>query len=162
VQKNGVFLTRDEQVKLIKKYSINNEVNYARISTELGLHKSSYDYMRSSQKYLKNASIMKSIHSGLNDSKSQYGDIVKQIKTDRNNRQSTNGAIKFILENKKVAILRLIAGLDKKQTGKINKEDFSKILKTMGVFISPNAINNHNMGSDLVDYNSFIQAYTAN
>ena len=70
----GVFLSRDEYTKLYKKYSKDGEINYYRISTDLGLHKNSYDYMRSSNKYLKNATILKSIHGGFNDSKSQLGE----------------------------------------------------------------------------------------
>jgi len=60
---------------LLKKYSINEDVNYLRISNELGLHKTSYDYMKSSSKYLKNASILKSMHGGLNETKSNFGDM---------------------------------------------------------------------------------------
>lgn len=83
IQKHNVFLTRDELSKLLKKYSKDGDINYVRISTELGLHKNSYDYMRSSHKYLKNASIIKSIHNGFNDSKSQYADLLKGAQTDR-------------------------------------------------------------------------------
>ena len=75
VHNNGVFLSRDELAKLFKKFSNDGEVNYVRISNELGLHKNSYDYMKSSSKYLKNATILKSMHGGLNDSKSQLGDL---------------------------------------------------------------------------------------
>lgn len=83
LQKHNVFLTRDEVSKLLKKYSKDGDINYLRISTELGLHKSSYDYMRSSQKYLKNSSILKSIHNGFNDTKSQYAGMLKGALTDR-------------------------------------------------------------------------------
>ena len=75
IHNNGVFLSRDELSKLLKKYSKDGEVNYLRISNELGLHKNSYDYMKSSSKYLKNATILKSIHGGFNESKSQMGDL---------------------------------------------------------------------------------------
>lgn len=75
VHKHGVFLSRVELNKLFLKYCKEGEVNYLRISSELGLHKTSYDYMKSSSKYLKNASLLKSIHGGINDSKSQIGDL---------------------------------------------------------------------------------------
>lgn len=75
VQKHGVFLSRVELNKLFQKYCKDGEVNYIRISSELGLHKTSYDYMKTSSKYLKNASLFKSMHGGFNDSKSQLGDL---------------------------------------------------------------------------------------
>jgi len=101
LEKNGVNLTRDEHVKLIKKYSQNGEVNYVRISTELGLHKSSFDYMKSSHNYLKNASLLKSIQ-GINDSKSNLGGVVKGAQTNRVHRESTKGVTQLVLDNKKI------------------------------------------------------------
>ena len=160
MDKNGVFLTRDELAKLIKKYSKNGEVNYSRISTELGLHKNSFDYMRSSQKYLKNASMLKSIQGGINDSKSQFGDFIKGAQTDRNHRESTKGAIKFVLDKKRNALDKLINGFDKTKTGTIQRDDFTKILKTLGIYINQSTLANHNVKADQIDYNSFIQAYS--
>lgn len=162
IQKHGVFLTRDEISKLLKKFSLNGDVNYVRISNELGLHKNSYDYMKSSQKYLKNATILKSIHQGVNDTKSQYSDFVKHAQTDRNHhRESTKGAIQFALENKKQAINTLLEGFDKSKTGKIEKDNFIKILKTLGIFLSPAMVDKfRDAGSEMVNYNSFMQAYS--
>lgn len=164
IQKHNVFLTRDEISKLLKKYSQNGDVNYLRISNELGLHKNSYDYMKSSHKYLKNATILKSIHQGVNDSKTQYSDLVKHAQTDRNHHlESTKGAIQFALENKKQAINTLLEGFDKTKNGKVDKENFIKVLKTMGIFLSPAIADKfRDPNSDMVDYNSFMQAYTAN
>ena len=155
-----MFLTRDELTKIIKKYSKNGEINYTRISNELGLHKTSFDYMKSSHKYLKNSSILKSIQGGLNDTKSQFVDILKNPHTERTNRQSTKGAIKFMLESKKADIEKLITGIDKTHTGTINRADFSKILNTMGVYISQSAFKDYNVKGDQIDYNSFILGHT--
>jgi hypothetical protein len=124
IHNNGVFLTRDELAKLLKKYSKNGEVNYVRISNELGLHKSSYDYMRSSNKYLKVASVLKSIHGGFNDSKSQLGEVMKGAKTDRQHREYTKGAIEFVHQSKQKDIQKLIPGFDKKNTLKVKKSEF--------------------------------------
>jgi len=161
IEKNGVYLTRDELAKLIKAYSHNGEVNYVKISTELGLHKNSFDYMRSSLKYLKNASLLKSIQ-GINDSKSQLGEFMKGAKTDRVHRESTKGAIKFVLENKRDAIDKLINGFDKSHSGTIDRKDFTNILKTMGIYLGPTGLAQHNVKGDQIDYNSFIHAHTAN
>lgn len=125
---------------------------------ELGLHKSSYDYMRSSNKYLKNASVLKSIHKGLNDTKSQYGDIVKGNLTER--RESTKGAIKFVLESKHKEIQKLLTAMDSKKSGKIDKDQFLRVLGTMGVFVTPNELEKYADNTKGVDYNSFIKAYT--
>lgn len=101
LKQNGVFLTRDEISKLLRKYSNEGDVNYVRISNELGLHKSSYDFMRSSNKFLKNASLLKSLHGGYNESKSQYGSFIKAVQTERlSKHESTKGAIQFVLQNK--------------------------------------------------------------
>lgn len=85
VQKNGVFLSRDELEKLIKRFSINGEVNYIKISNDLGLHKASYDYIKPSHHYIKNATVLKSIHGGLSHSKSQFGGYIKMPITSRDN-----------------------------------------------------------------------------
>jgi transposase-like protein len=101
LHQNGVFMTRDEISNLLRKYSNKGDVNYVLISNELGLHKSSYDFMRSSNKFFKNASLLKSLHGGYNESKSQYGDFMKAVQTERLPRhESTKGAIQFMLQNK--------------------------------------------------------------
>ena len=163
VNKNGVFLTNDELAKLLKKFSQNGDVNYVRISNELGLHRTSYNYMKSNSKYLKTASILKSMHKGLNDNSSQYGEMLKAAKTDRNeHRETTKDAIKFALENRKSAIKTLFSGLDKNKTGKVGKENFLKILRTCGVFLNAQEADRFKDQIDnKVNYNSFLQAYTA-
>mmetsp|Transcript_7845 Transcript_7845/g.8979 ORF Transcript_7845/g.8979 Transcript_7845/m.8979 type:complete len:119 (+) Transcript_7845:334-690(+) len=118
--------------------------------------------MKSSQKYLKNATFLKSIQGGVNDSKSQLGDFMKGAQTDRNHRESTNGAIQFVLENKREALDKLINGFDKSKIGTIKRDDFTKILKTLGLYINQSALANYNLKADQIDYNSFIHAYTAN
>ena len=85
VQKNGVFLSRDELEKIIKRFSINGEVNYIKISNDLGLHKASYDYIKPSHHYIKNATVLKSIHGGLSHSKSNFAGYIKMPITSRDN-----------------------------------------------------------------------------
>lgn len=78
-----MFLSRDETTKLLKRFSIDGDVNYLRISNELGLHRSSYDYMKPSHKYLKNASVLKSIHGGFGHSKMGSEEFEKMPQTAR-------------------------------------------------------------------------------
>jgi len=71
------------------------------ISNELGLHKNSFDFMKSSHKYLKNASVLKSLNGGLNDTKSQYNVLMRSSLTDRYGKhESTKGAINFVMQDK--------------------------------------------------------------
>ena len=137
VQRHGVYLSRDELSKVYKKYNQDGDVNYYRISVELGLHKSSYDYMKPNSKYKLNVIKIRSIKDGPNDTASQFGDILRAAKTERvGERDMTTEAIRFIMKNQKESLLKIFTSFDRKNTGKIGKDDFIKILRTHGIYLN--------------------------
>ena len=123
--------------KYTNKYNQDGDVNYYRISVELGLHKSSYDYMKPNSKYRLNTIKIKSIRDGPNDTASQFGDILRAAKTERiGEREMTTDAIQFIMKDQKESIIKIFNSFDRKNTGRIEKDDFVKILRTHGIYLN--------------------------
>ncbi|CAI2381224.1 unnamed protein product [Moneuplotes crassus] len=162
VHKHGAFLTRNEYDRIQKRFSQNGDINYYRLSVELGLHKPSYNYMKPHSKSIKSVSKLKSVRSGPNDTNSQLGEIIKAVKSERmGKRESTNDAIKYSLSQNKHYILKMCGTIDKNR-GKISKRDFLRILRTFGIFPSQqsmNAILDPTSGEDQVFYKDFITTY---
>ena len=97
--------------------------------------------MKPHSKYLNSVSKLRSICSGPNDTTSQLGDIVKAAKSERiGKRESTKDAIKYSLQNNREVISKMCSTVDK-NTGKIEKRDFLRILRTYGIFPNPQAIS---------------------
>lgn len=143
VHKNGAYLSRDELSRIHKRFSQEGDIDYYRLSVELGLHKPSYEFMKSHSKYTKSVIKLKSIRDGPNDTNSQFGDIIKAARSERmGNRESTKEAIKYALSEHKETILKMCTSIDKSM-GKIDKEDFLRILRTYGIFPTSQAISKH-------------------
>lgn len=140
VHKHGVYLSRDELTRIHKRFSQNGDVNYYRVSVELGLHKPSYDYMKPHSKYVNSVSKLRSVIDGPNDTASQFGDIVKAARSERiGQHESTREAIQYALEQHKGQILKMLSSFDR-DNGKILKSDFLKVLKIYGIFPTKAAI----------------------
>lgn len=82
VHKHGAFLSRDELSRIQKRFNQNGDINYYRLSVELGLHKPSYDHIKPHSKHIKSISKLRS-KNGLTDTYSQLGDIVRAARTER-------------------------------------------------------------------------------
>ena len=61
VAKHGVYLSREDLNKVFRRFGEGENVNYARVSQELGLHKTSFNYMKSNMRYLHRISKLKSL-----------------------------------------------------------------------------------------------------
>jgi len=159
VHKHGVYLSRDELSNICKRYSQDGDVNYHRISVELGLHKPSFDYMKPLSKYKLNVTKIKSIREGPNDLASQMGELVRAAKTERiSNHEMTQDAIRFAVKEKKASLVKVLSSFDK-NTGRVDKADFIKIMKTHGIYIAPQLIDKFTDEDGKVSYNEFIQVY---
>lgn len=101
-------MTRNELARIRKKFSQNGDINYYRLSVELGLHKKSYDYMKPHSKYVNSVSKLKSMRSGPNDTSSQLGQLIKAVHSERRgNRESTKEAIRYAIQNNKGQIEKM-------------------------------------------------------
>jgi len=143
VHKNGAYLSRNEIARIKKKFSQDGDINYYRLSVELGLHKPSYDFMKPHSKYISSVSKLKSVRDGPLDSNSQLGNLIKAVHSERmGKRESTNEAIKYSLSINKGYIFKMCSTLDK-NSGKVSKKDFLRILRTYGIFPSKKAISKY-------------------
>ena len=97
--------------------------------------------MKPHSKYTKSVTKLKSVREGPNDTHSQFGDIIKAARSERmGNRESTKEAIRYALLDHRQTILKMCNSLDKSM-GKIDKEDFLRILRTYGIFPTSQAIS---------------------
>ncbi len=97
--------------------------------------------MKSPSKYVNSVSKLKSIRSGPNDTNSQLGEIIKAVHSERmGKRESTKDAIAYSVSQNKNYILKMCSSIDKNK-GKIAKKDFLRILRTFGIFPSPQSIS---------------------
>ena len=62
VHQHKVYLSREDLRKLESQYSLNNELDYQKLSQDLGLHKSSLDFIKTkSTKYIEQLSKFRDI-----------------------------------------------------------------------------------------------------
>lgn len=90
---------------------------------------------------MQSVSKIKSIKDGPNDTCSQLGGIIKAARSERlGNHESTKEAIQYALDENKSTILKAFKSMDK-NSNKISKPDFLRVLKAYSIFPSPQAIS---------------------
>ncbi|CDW82631.1 px domain containing protein [Stylonychia lemnae] len=166
IHQHKVYLSREELRKIESLYGASNsnpllqEIDYVKISQELGLHRQSLDFIKPKNlQYVEQLTKIRdtpsrgSVFSKL--SRSQIGMSQQYPLTDRQggNDSIINGG--RIPQNKLSAAREFISAYDKQKTGMVSLANFQKVLRIFGVQSNQNQFKANEVG--MIDYEKALE-----